>query len=348
MTSFNRRQVTATMAAAMLYPGQAQAQAKRVRLLLNTSFSGPVAFFLLAEDRGYVREAGLELVLAQGGGAAVVVPQVEPGRFDAGYGDISALIERIAKGPANQGPVAIYTTFNVTPFTIAVAASGPIKSPKDFEGRTIIGHSEDAALLTFDLLAAAAGVDRSKVKVSPSYASMGSQVADMLGGDSVHGVFGFVNTIIASIASLGIDPRRLRFINFADHLPEMYGNTLFVTRDFYSREKQALPGLVRAINRGLADTVADPAKAIDALSRRSSGANRDVNLTRLAGTLKAEMAHAEGARIGIGDMDDARLGKLIARIVQVKKLPRTPTVAEVFDRSFLPPELERIKTLAAK
>ena len=323
-------------------------QTTKLRLLLNTSYSGPVSFFLLAQDRGYFRQEGLEVVLSPGGGAAAIVPEVKPASFDAGYGDISALIELIARRPPDTGPVAIYTTFNVTPFTITVAANGPIKTPKDLEGRTVTGHPIDAALVTFDLFAQATNIDAAKVKIVRSGAGMGAQVADMLRGSS-QGVFGFVNTINASVAPLGIDSaRQLRFIDYADALPEMYGNTLFVTRELYRRDRNVLAGFVRATNRALADTVADPGVAIDALARRYPSLRRDVDTTRLIGTLKSEMSHPEGARIGIGDMDDKRLERLIRRIVEVKKLPRTPALAEVFDRSFLPPDNERLRSLASR
>ncbi len=65
--------------AAALVASTAAAQAKRIRLLLNTSLSGPVSFFLLAEDRGYLKEAGLQVSFSTGGGAAVIVPQVRTG-----------------------------------------------------------------------------------------------------------------------------------------------------------------------------------------------------------------------------------------------------------------------------
>jgi NitT/TauT family transport system substrate-binding protein len=326
---------------------QAVTRQRRLRLLLNTSLSGPVAFFLFAQDRGYLRDEGLEITLAAGGGAAAIVPQVVHGAYDIGYGDISALIERIARGERNQGPVAIYTTFNVVPFTIAVAADGPIRAAKDLEGRRIVGHAGDAALLTFDLYARAAGIDINKVAVVRSMQGMGAQVADMLGGSGADAVFGFVNTLIASAAPLGIDGRKsLRFLNFAEHLPDMYGNTLFVTRELYLADPAALRGMVRAFNRALADTVKDPDAAIDALARHAPGADRAVNHARLVGTLRGEMAHPEGGRIGIGDMDHARLARLIVLIVETKKLPRLPAPGEVFDRSFLPPEAQRIRSLA--
>lgn len=325
----------------------ALAQEVKLELLLNTSFSGPVSFFMLAEDRGYLMEEGLSVEFSPGGGAAVVVPQMQHGRFDAGYGDISALIERIANGPKNEGPVAVYTTFNAVPFTIAVDANGPIREPKDLEGKVIGGHAQDAALITFDLFAQATGVDASKVRVEKKYSGMGSQVDDMLRGRGNDGVFGFVNTIVASVASYGIDAsKEIRFIEYADYLPDMYGNTLFVTRELYRNNPDAVGGLVRAFNRGLRDTVANPNDAIKALERRI-GTNRSaVNYQRLVGTLELEMGHPEGADIGIGNMDDARLARLINLIVATKNLPRTPDISEVFDRRFLPDDAELIKSLA--
>lgn len=53
------------------------------------------------------------------------------------------------------------------------------------------------------------------------------------------------------------------------------------------------------------------------------------------------MNHKEVATIGLGDVDDARLKKAIQVLVEADKLPRTPDVKEIFDRSFLPPLAER-------
>ena len=103
---------------------------------------------------------------------------------------------------------------------------------------------------------------------------------------------------------------------------------------------------VHALNRALTDAIANPDLAIDALTKRNASISRDVNRTCLAGTFGSEMAHPEGARIGIGDIDDARLFRLIDLVIETKHLPRKPTVREVFDRSFLPAGAERIRTLA--
>jgi NitT/TauT family transport system substrate-binding protein len=50
----------------------------------------------------------------------------------------------------------------------------------------------------------------------------------------------------------------------------------------------------------------------------------------------------EAAEIGLGDVNDARMSRAIAQIVDSYELGRTPSPAEVFDRSFLPPKSARL------
>ena len=49
------------------------------------------------------------------------------------------------------------------------------------------------------------------------------------------------------------------------------------------------------------------------------------------------MNYPEIAKIGLGNVDPARLKKSIDILVEAKKLPRTPTVDEIFTTAFLPP-----------
>ena len=69
--------------------------------------------------------------------------------------------------------------------------------------------------------------------------------------------------------------------------------------------------------------------------------NKDLEVAKLNATLRNDMNHGEVAKLGLGDVDDARLKKAIATVVESNQLPRTPSVAEVFDHSFLPAKAER-------
>ena len=331
--------------AALATARMSAAQRRRYRVLLNSNFSGPQAFFFLAQDRGYLKAAGLDVDYVEGDGAAAIVPRVGAEGFDFGYGDLNALVPLVAKS-VKDAPIAVYVTFNTTPLTIAVDASGPVKTPKDLEGRIVAGHPIDAALEVFPEFAAATGIDATRVTVQRSPASMRSLVEDMLAGKSA-GVFGFVNTIIASVAPAGIDGRtRLRFLEYRHHTPDLYGNALLVSRAVLAERPDDVTAFVRAVNHGLADTVANLDAAIDSVAARDPKVRKDVDKPRLAGTLAMEMAHPDGARLGIGDVDDGRLARGIALLARSRGLPRVPRADEIFTRACLPPMAERIKTLA--
>ena len=317
----------------------------RIRLILNGGFSGPHAWFCLAQQRGYFAAAGLEIEFIAGEGAAAVVPLVGHDGIDAGYGDINALAEIAACEPGPV-PVAVFAMFNSVPFTIAVRADSRLRRAADLAGSRLSGHRQDAALKLFPTLADRAGFAASSATITASPLGLGQQVRDLLLPGQVDGVFGFVNTIIAAVTPLGVDPARLRFIEFADTLPDLYANSLMVSRAWLERAPQQVQGLVTALNRGLVETLDDLDVAIDAVARAAPATVRSVQHRRLAGTLAAEMAHPEGARIGIGDVDDVRLQRGLDLMARTLGWPRVPPATEVFDRRFLPPLSQRVNSLA--
>ncbi len=52
--------------------------------------------------------------------------------------------------------------------------------------------------------------------------------------------------------------------------------------------------------------IADHDAAVEAVAKREPLINKPVEKERLIATLKDEMSHPEGKRIGLGDVDDAR------------------------------------------
>ncbi len=316
----------------------------KLRLLLNADFTGPHAWFFLAQERGYFRDRGLDLELLPGAGAAAIVPQVGTAGIDAGYGDINALAEWVAREPATA-PVGVFQSFNRSPFTIAVRADSPIRQAADLVGRRLVGKPDDAAMLLFPALALAAGFDPAATEVSVSHRPMGEQVRDLLMTGACDGVFGFVNTIIAASTPLGVDSAQLRFLEYADLLPDLYGNGLMVAREVVVRAPEAVRALVHGLNAGVRDTVADIDAAMAALQRAAPSIDLPVQRRRLLGTLRAEMAHPELTRIGLGDVDDARLSRGLVLLARSAHWARVPAAGEVFDRRFLPPLGERVRSV---
>lgn len=283
--------------------------------------------------------------MTPGAGAYTAAPRFAAGSFDFGYGDINALIEVAARDPM-RAPVAVFVAFNASPSTVIVDADGPIKTPKDLEGRQVIGHDTDVALRTFGAFCKSAGVDRSRVRVSSAGGGMAGMAEQLLGSNEVHGAFGYVSTFAAAIAASKPSlARRVRYLKYAEHAPDLYGSALFVSRRLLKDEPDSVRGMVRSFNAGLVALTRDMTAGIDAVLKRS-GSNRDIEMLRLRTTLDIEMAHAEGKRLGIGDVDDERLARSIALISETNGLPRAPTIREIFVRDFLPPLNERVTSLA--
>ncbi len=314
-----------------------------LRMQLNTFYSGPQAWFFLADERGYLRDEGLTLEFTEGDTAANTIPKMAAGGFDVGYGDINALIAHAAQGLPNT-PLAVFASYNASPYTIAVPQASSIRTPHDLAGKLLAAHPQDAALLLFPEFCKKTGLDSASVRTVIDAAPHSAMVPELLDG-KWDGMFGFVNTLVAASIDAGLDPKALHYIEYHDHLPELYGMALMVTHELASTEPDTVRKLLRAFNRGLIDTIADPDAAIDALLKRNPAMNRASNHRRLMGTLQLEMSRAEGGRLGIGDLDDARFARGIDLLVGTKNLPVHPKAGELFDRSFLPPLSERVRHL---
>lgn len=333
---FNRRMAVLSLCAALL-PAASFAQTK-IKLVLNWKYQGPQAWFFVAQDKGYFKAEGLEVEIDQGEGSSAPIAKVASGAYDAGFGDINALIDFAAKRPA-EAPVGVYMLYNTPPFTIAVKKDSPIRTPKDFEGKTIGGPANDGALKLFPAFAKAAKLDASKIAISNMAPNLREQ---MLIRGQVDGVFGYINTIYFSAKLVGLDPAKdLRFINYGDFGLDLYSNTILFSRNFVRDNPKAVQGFLKALNRAIVDTVATPELAMDSLMKREPLLKRDVEKERLMATLKEEMSHPEIAKIGLGDVDSVRLKRSIGIVVEANQLTRTPLPEEVFNRSFLPARAER-------
>lgn len=338
-----RNCLTALLASAALVALSVPAHAQtKIKMVLNWKYQGPQAWFFMAQDKGYFKAEGLDVEIDQGEGSSASITKVAGGAYQAGFGDLNALIDLAAKRPT-EAPVGVFMIYNTPPFTIVVKKDSPIKTPKDLEGKTVGGPANDGALKLFPAFAKVAGIDASKVNITNMTPNLREQ---MLLRGQVDAIFGFINTVYFSAKLVGIDPERdLRFINYGDYGMDLYSNAIVFSRTFAKENPKAVAGFVKAVNRAINESVADPEAAMEYVMKREPLLNRVVEKERLLATMKQEMSHPEVATIGLGDVSPDRLKRAIAMVVDANGLSRTPTNDEVFDRSFLPAKEERAAKL---
>lgn len=314
----------------------------KLRVRLNHTPMGPLAGFFLAEDRNYFADEGLEIEWSGARGASAAIADIPTGNYDAVYGDINSLTMLLSSLPKGTGPQAVFVAFNRTPLTVAVRAEGPVRTPRDLIGKTLYGHPHDSARIFFPAYARALGFDVADVDIRDAQGSLGALVGAMVEGKAGEGVFGFVNSTIASLSDMNSPHEpNTRFLEYSSVLTDFYGNALVVTRALLETNPAAIRGLVRAASRGFRDAIRDPRAGIDAVMAAGAEMSYGVNLRRFTGTLEREMSHPERERLGIGDVDQARLARSCEQVTAALNLPRPVGAEELFSPAFLPALDER-------
>jgi NitT/TauT family transport system substrate-binding protein len=309
-----------------------------IRYASDWKWEGPSAPFLLALERGYYKEEGLDVTMDTGQGSRESIPRVASGAYQVGFGDFNSLVRFRDQNP-DIGVKAVLMVYNNPAFAIVGRRSQGVETPKDLEGRTLGAPAPDAAWAQWNAFVDAAGIDPDKVTVE----NVGFPVREpMLARGEVDAVAGFSFSVFLNLKAAGVPEDDITVMLMADHGLDMYGNAVFVNPDFAAENPEAVAGFVRATIRGVMDTIADPEAAVEYVLAANDVARREVELERLKLSLAQNFVTAEVEANGFGGIDPERFERSLRQIDLTGAFDGdAPTLEEVFDPSFLPPAGDR-------
>ncbi len=337
-----RRRLAASLAGAgaglLAAPGIARAQGlPRVKYQVDWAFQGPNAWALLARDRGYFREAGIDIQIDRGFGSGRVPIDVAGGAYEIAQADMSPVIKFIAENP-NAGVVVVGVFGDRSLLCATVRSDGPVRVPKDLEGKTLAAPDSDAGRQIFPAFAKAAGVDASKI----NWLTVRPELREpMLVQNRAHGITGAATSTGLSLKALGMDWPQQRILWYRDYGLPLYGTCWLTTKDYARRNPEPVRAVVRAGMRGLRESYRDPAASIAALKAAEPLTDVAIEAERQQVSINEMVVSDHVMANGLSAVVPSRLQQAITAVEEAYGMPPKLKPEDVYTDAFLPPAAER-------
>jgi NitT/TauT family transport system substrate-binding protein len=318
-------------------PQAAGAQTK-IRFTLDWIPGATHSAFFVALQKGYYKAEGLDVSIDRGKGSAEVVRQLASDTYDMGFPDINVVLDFNSKNPDQAFPV-LMSGYEQAPAAIIVLKSSGITEPKRLNGKKLGSAANDATFKLFPVFASRTGIDVSSMQIQNIEPSLREV---LLAQGKVDAIPGQVFNSLMELQAKGIKEADIAYFMYKDYGLQLYGNSVAASPRFLKENPEAVRGFLRATVKGLKDIAHDPELGVKAALAFEPLLNADIERERLRVALSCCIVTENVRKSGYGDIDQERLGKMIAIISQAYNLPRQPTVAEVFDPSYLPPLKDRM------
>lgn len=273
------------------------AQLRKIRFVLDTFPVGTHTPFFVARDRGFYREAGLDVEIIPGTGSAETAKLVGIERAQMGYADAGTM--SIAAGA--DVPIIMVAAFpQKSLLTIFSLTEKGIRTPKDLEGRSVGLPPGTAEAKIFPAFAKTNNLDLRKVKIVSL--SHSTRIPSLIAGN-VDAVGGFLTATGDVAAALKSGTAGVNAMRFTDYGIDMYGNGIIVGNSFAAKEPKVVEAFVQATIRGLEFALSNSEEALASTFRAIP--NGDRNLLKGRWLIAApNMASEVTQKNGLGWMID--------------------------------------------
>jgi NitT/TauT family transport system substrate-binding protein len=229
--------------AALTVGRPALAQSKRqVSVRLDWIFQGPNAGFMVAQEKGFYEQAGLNVEIGPGKGSGNTAQLVASKATQFGFADGYVVGNGVSKGMSIRAVAGLYRR---NPTAVVVLADSDIRTPKDLEGKTIAIATGSTQFQQWPAFVKGCGLDGSKIRVV-NIDPAGSPPA--LITKQVPAIAGYALGQVPSVEIRGNTKARIFW--YADCGVTSVSNCIVAHNDLIKEEPELIRGFVAATLKG--------------------------------------------------------------------------------------------------
>lgn len=336
----NLRAAVASLAVTFLGLSLQTASAQTpLKLTLEGSIDGASAPYLLAEERGYFKDQGLDVTIEPSAGGLEPITRVASGQFDIGVADINSVIRFRDQNPSAPVKV-VFVVGNRPGYAIIGRKSRGVTEPTDLAEKRLGTPPADGASAAWPAFAKLNGVDPAKVQV----VNVGVPVREpMLAAGEIDAATGTSFSSPLALRQKGVPADDITTMVMGRYGLALYGASIIVNAKVLEEKPDAVRAFLRGLLAGIKATISDPAAAIPVVMQRMEGGNPEVELERLKVAIRDTIATSMVRAKGLGDIDPVRFAEGIDQLALSYSFKNRPKLADLFDPSFMPPaEARRI------
>src|SRR5579862_2032203 len=322
--------LTAGTAALPLAPYRAARAAgplKPVAMTLDWIYEGPNLGFLVANDQGYYRDAGLDVTITAGKGSGNTAQLVANKATQIGFADGYAASNGIAKGMEIK---TIGSVYRGNPSAIMVLADSAIKAPKDLEGKTLAMIAGSGQFQQWPAFAKNTGIDVSKINiVNLTPPSLGPAIIS----GQVDAIGGYVQSYAPIIELRG--KKQVRIFWHSDYGVNVVSNGILAHEDLIKSDPDLLRAFVPASIKGFLYARQHPDEAAETVKKYSETVDVAIIKREFEVSWKTWVTpNTKGKPLGWGA--DADWGATVSVLKQYGGVTAPLETARLYTNDFVP------------
>ena len=247
-----------------------QSKLRPVSMRLDWLFQGPNVGFIVAKEKGYYEQAGLDVTVGPGKGSGSTAQLTANKDTQFGFADGFVLGNSVSKGMSITMVGSIYRR---NPTAVVVLEESGIKTAKDLEGKTVAIPTGATQFQQWPAFVKGCGLDPNKVKVV-SVDPAGSPPALITG--KVDAIAGYAQGYVPSVEIRG--NKKARILWYADCGVTAVSNGIIVHNDLLKGDPALIRAFVAASVKGFLYGRTQPDE-MAAIVKKYSDAT-DVRITR--------------------------------------------------------------------